>query len=505
LSTTLSYAITAEEFLRVEQQKDLLRLVTAGSVDDGKSTLLGRLLYDSQSVYEDQLQAVKRASRGDLELALLTDGLRAEREQGITIDVAYRYFSTAKRKFILADTPGHEQYTRNMATGASNADLAILLIDASRGIQLQSRRHAYIIGLLGIRHLVVVINKMDLVGYSESVFLNLRQALLDAVEQLEFESVRFFPVNANAGVNVVRRSPLTPWFDGPALLEYLENVDVAKTEHNKPFRLPVQLVQRTSEFRGYAGQIAAGQISVGDQLTVLPSLRSTRVKSLVGFDGELEQAFVPQSITITVEDELDISRGDLLVASEDLPFSVSSFMARMIWFSEQALSPKRRYLLKQTTQITTAEVVGESKIDILSLTPSPAETLNINDIGTVRVETARPIFFDSYQRNRATGGFILIDPASNDTVAAGIIDVPASDTAERPREGRGRIYNLRGQESLIKTVINCLTPDSNTVVVTVWNKKAVDLLSDAGFDVIVLDGPQELTGDHLHELVLEKK
>src|SRR6185437_4851170 len=295
LSTVASPSLTAEEFLHSEQQKDLLRLVTAGSVDDGKSTLLGRLLYDSQSVYADQLHAVRRSSRGDLELALLTDGLRAEREQGITIDVAYRYFSTAKRKFILADTPGHEQYTRNMATGASNADLAILLVDASRGIQPQSKRHAYIIGLLGIRHLVVLINKMDLVGYSEEIFRKLRRDLLAALGHLSFDAVEFIPVSANAGTNVVHRSSLTPWYVGRALLEYLESVDVSRNLQDKPFRFPVQLVQRTPDFRGYSGQIAAGRIAIGDSLTVLPSQRRTRVKSIVTFDGKKTEAFAPQS------------------------------------------------------------------------------------------------------------------------------------------------------------------------------------------------------------------
>ena len=493
MSATLSYAVTADEFLRSERQKDLLRLVTAGSVDDGKSTLLGRLLYDSQSVYEDQLHAVKRASRGDLELALLTDGLRAEREQGITIDVAYRYFSTAKRKFILADTPGHEQYTRNMATGASNADLAILLVDASRGIQPQSKRHAYIIGLLGIRRLVVVINKMDLTGYSEEVFLSLQQELLDAIQHLDFESVSFFPVSANAGTNVVHRSSLTPWFDGPSLLEFLENIEIVKSEHGKPFRLAVQLVQRTPEFRGYSGQIASGQISVGDRITVLPSLRSTRVKSIVSFDGELERVFAPQSITLTIEDELDISRGDLLVASDDSPFSSSRFSAQMIWFSEQALVPQRRYLLKHTTQTTNAEFTLESKLDIQSLTSVPAAALHTNDIGTVRVETARPIFFDSYRQNRSTGSFIVIDPGSNNTVAAGMIAAPISIGATATSViRRGRIFTLRGQEYLVRLVTNRANPEANFVLMSVWNRRAADLLTDAGFNVFVVEAPREV-------------
>jgi sulfate adenylyltransferase large subunit len=498
LSAASSYAVTAEELLGTEQRKDLLRLVTAGSVDDGKSTLLGRLLYDSQSIYEDQLNAVRRASRGDLELALLTDGLRAEREQGITIDVAYRYFSTAKRKFILADTPGHEQYTRNMATGASNADLAILLVDASRGVQPQSKRHAFIIGLVGIRHLVVLVNKMDLVGYSKEVFLNLRQELRSAIRQLEFESVQFFPVSANSGANVVHRSSLMPWFNEPALLESLENIDVTRTEHSKPFRLPIQLVQRTSAFRGYSGQIAAGRIAVGDAVTVLPSLRTTRIKSIVSFDGELKQAIVPQSVTITVEDELDISRGDVLAAADHPPISTRNFQAQMIWFSEQPLSTHRRYLLKHTTQTTAADIEVESRLDIHTLRSGPADTLHMNDIGTVHIETSRAIFFDPYRQSRTTGCFILIDPDTNNTVAAGMIvaSVHANVYPNRQKDAQGgQIFNLTGQQSLIRMVKDCLhkLAANNVVVLSQWHQGAVELLCNAGLHVLVLNAPKEVT------------
>jgi sulfate adenylyltransferase large subunit len=496
LSSALNPALTAKEFLQSEQEKDLLRLVTAGSVDDGKSTLLGRLLYDSQSIYEDQLHAVKRASRGDLELALLTDGLRAEREQGITIDVAYRYFNTAKRKFILADTPGHEQYTRNMATGASNADLAILLVDASRGIQPQSKRHAYILSLLGIRHLVILINKIDLVGYSERVFLTLREELAAILKRLEFESVNFLPVSAVFGTNVVHRSSLTPWFQGPALLEYLESVDVTRTERARPFRLPVQLVQRTASFRGYSGQIASGKIAVGDPITVLPSRRQTRVKSIVTFDGELAEAIPPQSVTLTVEDEVDISRGDILAAADDLPFSSRQFRAQMIWFSETQFAPTRRYLLKHTSQTTAAEVNVESKLNIQSFEAQSASTLRMNDIGTVTVEASRAVMFDLYRDNRRTGSFILMDPSSNNTVAAGMI-LASSGISEAGGTARpGLVVHTTKNDPAIAQLERFANggPEVDTVILSNWNTRAVDLLVNAGIHVVVLDESPRVSG-----------
>ncbi len=486
MSTVASPALTAEEFLYSEQKKDLLRLVTAGSVDDGKSTLLGRLLYDSQSIYEDQLHAVRRASRGDLELALLTDGLRAEREQGITIDVAYRYFSTAKRKFILADTPGHEQYTRNMATGASNADLAILLVDASRGVQPQSKRHAYIIGLLGIRHLVVLINKMDLVGYSETVFRDLSAQLLSAIQDFDFDTVEFFPVSAHSGINVVHRSPLTPWFDGPALLEYLESVDVRKTEDAKPFRLPVQLVQRTNDFRGYSGQIAAGRISAGDEITVLPSQRRTRVRSIVTYDGELESASAPQSITLTTTHEIDISRGDVLVSSSDPSQITHAFRSQLIWFSEQPLDSSKKYLLKHTAQTTRARIDVEAKLDIHFLRSDSARSLSMNDIGVVAVETDRPIIFDPYAHSRRTGSFILIDPDTNNTVAAGMVVEALHGAVGTPGRDAGLVVRIAPDDPALRLLREYAAQSAfDLVVVSNWNKRAVDLLTAAGIHVVV--------------------
>ena len=496
MSTVASPALTAEEFLYSERQKDLLRLVTAGSVDDGKSTLLGRLLYDSQSIYEDQLHAVKRASRGDLELALLTDGLRAEREQGITIDVAYRYFSTAKRKFILADTPGHEQYTRNMATGASNADLAILLVDAARGVQPQSKRHAYIIGLLGIRHLVVLINKMDLVDYSTGVFLNLREELSEAISDFAFDTVEFFPVSANSGVNVVHRSSLTPWFDGPALLEYLESVDVQRSEDLQPFRLPVQLVQRTTEFRGYSGQISAGSVSIGDEIVVLPSGLRTTVKSIVTYDGELASASAPQSITLTVTDELDISRGDILVSASEQPQIGTIFRSQMIWFSEQPLDSSRKYLLKHAAQSTRARLEVESKLDIHSLLTHSSHSLKMNDIGSLRVEADRPLVFDAYAQSRRIGSFILIDPDSNNTVAAGMITDAVQNFDSRSNVA-GVVVALAPEDPALN-VVERLASDENgkVVIVSNWNRKAIDLLTSAGIHVVVRHASSGAAVDH---------
>lgn len=497
MSTVASPALTAEQFVHSEQQKDLLRLVTAGSVDDGKSTLLGRLLYDSQSVYEDQLHAVRRASRGDLELALLTDGLRAEREQGITIDVAYRYFSTAKRKFILADTPGHEQYTRNMATGASNADLAILLVDANRGIQPQSKRHAYIIGLLGIRHLVVLINKMDLVEYSEVIFLNLRKQLLSTISDFAFDTVEFFPVSANSGINVVHRSPLTPWFDGTALLEYLESVDLQREEESKPFRMPVQLVQRTSQFRGYSGQIAAGTISVADEIVVLPSGRRTSVKSIVTYDGELAAANTPQSITLTVADEIDISRGDILVSASHPPQTAQTFRSQMIWFSEEPLNSSRKYLLKHAAHTIGARVEVESKLDIHSLLTHAAPSLSMNDIGIVTVEADRSLVFDSYAQSRRTGSFILIDPDNSNTVAAGMI-IDAVQISGGRLNASGLVVSIAANDPALELIERYAAGNrsGDVVIVSKWNRRAIDLLTSAGIHVLIKDETDRSANDH---------
>jgi sulfate adenylyltransferase subunit 1 len=418
-----------DQFLVSEQTKDLLRFSTAGSVDDGKSTLIGRLLYDSRNVYEDQIRAVTGiiAAPGKTQLpidfAQLTDGLRAEREQGITIDVAYRYFSTQRRKFIIADTPGHEQYTRNMATGASTADLAIILIDARKGILTQSRRHAYIASLLGIRHLVVAVNKMDLVDFSEDVYRQIEDDFTALVTQFGTTSLVTIPVSALDGDNVVEPSLRTPWYTGLTLLEHLEQVSVSTLDINKAFRLPIQRVIRPDHtYRGFAGQIAAGSIRKGDTIVVFPSRRTSRVASITTFDGDLDAASVPQSIALTLEEELDISRGDMIADPMRPPESANEFEATLVWFDESRLEDYRPYLLKHGTQTFNARISRViHRTNIQTLENEAVHTLGMNDIGVVELTTTRPIFFDSYTDNRTTGSFILIDPATNATTAAGMI------------------------------------------------------------------------------------
>ena len=384
----------------------LLRICTAGSVDDGKSTLIGRLLYDSRSVYEDQVHSVQKASKnrtaGPIDFSLFTDGLKAEREQGITIDVAYRYFATARRKFILADTPGHEQYTRNMATGASTADVAILLVDARHGVRAQSRRHAQIARLLGITDYVLAVNKMDLVEFDRTVF----DDIVDEFEKiLAGANLHPIPISALHGDNVITRSDHTPWFEGASLLEYLETVHVHRDDAAKPFRFPVQLVLRPDHaFRGYAGQIVSGRIRPGDAVSVWPSGRTSRVQRLVTWDGDLDEATAGMSITLTLEDETDVSRGDVFAVGA--PQVGPRFKADLVWMDERPLDPSRLYLLKHTTRTVTAEV---------------DHGLVLNQIGAVTVSTTRPLVFDSYADNRATGSFILIDPATNFTAGAGMI------------------------------------------------------------------------------------
>jgi sulfate adenylyltransferase subunit 1 len=396
----------------------LLRICTAGSVDDGKSTLIGRLLYDSRSVYEDQVHSVQKASKnrlaGPIDFSLFTDGLKAEREQGITIDVAYRYFATARRKFILADTPGHEQYTRNMATGASTADVAILLVDARNGVRAQSRRHAQIARLLGIGDYVLAVNKMDLVDFDRTVF----EDICDQFDRM-LPDARLHPIPMSAlhGDNVIAKSERTPWFDGAPLLEFLETVEVERTAHGKPFRFPVQLVLRPDhDFRGYAGQVVSGTIRPGDAVTVWPSGRSSRVKQIVTWDGEIAEARPPMSVALTLEDEIDVSRGDLLTSGGD-PHVGQRFRADVVWMDERPLDPARVYLLKQTTRTVTAEV---------------DHRLVLNQIASVTISTARPIIFDRYADNRGTGSFILIDAATNFTAGAGMIS-----EAVRDRSGGG--------------------------------------------------------------------
>ena len=420
-------AFDIETFLAQEQAKDLLRFTTAGSVDDGKSTLIGRLLYDSQNIYEDQLKAVTKASvnrsAGPIDFSLLTDGLRAEREQGITIDVAYRYFATARRKFIIADTPGHEQYTRNMATGASTADLAIILIDARNGVLAQSRRHAFIASLLGIPNFVIAVNKMDLAGYDESVFSAIETEFREFLDRLRAPHVYFLPISALEGDNVVVRSRNMAWFEGPSLLEYLEKVPVHDRAQAAAFRLPVQRVVRPDQtFRGYAGQIVSGTVRPGDSIVAFPSGQRSSVESIETFDGPLPEAIAPMSVTLTLADELDVSRGDMIASAARIPEVARQFDANAVWLSEQPLDPGKTYLLKHTTRTVAAEVKTlRHRVNITTLEQESASHLEMNAIGVLHIETSQPIYFDAYSQNRSTGSFILLDPATNGTVGAGMI------------------------------------------------------------------------------------
>jgi sulfate adenylyltransferase large subunit len=446
------------DWLAADAQTELLRLTTAGSVDDGKSTLIGRLLYDTKGVYEDQLASVRKATRNlttnGLDLSLLTDGLRAEREQGITIDVAYRYFSTPRRKFIIADTPGHEQYTRNMATGASTANLAIILIDARYGVLPQSRRHAFIASLLGIPHIVVAVNKMDLVDFREDVFTGIRDEFAAFARQLEIRDVKFIPLSALDGDNVVRRSRRTPWHRGPSLLEHLETVPIANDRNLVDMRFPVQYVIRPDlDFRGFAGQIASGVIHRGDPVTVLPSGRASRVKSIVTWDGELDEAFSPMSVTVCLEDEIDISRGDMLAPPDNLPHDGRRFEGHLVWMNEKPIEPHRPYLLKHTTQTVQARVREiRHRVAIHTLDPVSADRLHLNEIGLVSVETQRPLFFDPYRRNRATGSFILIDPITNETVGAGMIVAAGGAEPSTGRVTSAEREAARGHKAAVVTL-----------------------------------------------------
>ena len=447
---------SVSDYLAEERTKDLLRFSTAGSVDDGKSTLIGRLLYDTQSVYDDQVRSIEgkgTTAPGVLDLALLTDGLRAEREQGITIDVAYRYFSTARRKFIIADTPGHEQYTRNMATGASTASLAIVLVDARKGVLVQSRRHACIAALLGVRHLVVAINKMDLVGYDEATFRAIEtdfSAFFAEVQRqvsAQGAELYFVPVSALAGDNVVHASAAMPWYAGPPLLTLLESVPANEAASGADFRLAVQRVIRPHlDFRGFAGQIAAGSVRPGDEMMVLPSRRRSRVRSIVTFGGELAEAHAPQSVTLTLEDELDISRGDLLVSPASPAVLTKKLEATLVWMHEQPLELGRRYLLKHTSRTVQAQVVHlEHRLDVATLAHQPATTLELNEIGVAAIDVVQPLAVDSYSANRTTGSFVLIDPLSNATVAAGMIR-RAFDAASTALPAMGPVTSTERQQ-----------------------------------------------------------
>jgi bifunctional enzyme CysN/CysC len=417
---------------RPHTESDLLRLSTAGSVDDGKSTLIGRLLYETKSIFEDQLEAVERVSRargGDyVNLALLTDGLRAEREQGITIDVAYRYFSTPRRKFILADTPGHVQYTRNMVTGTSTADLTVVLVDARKGLTEQSRRHTFLASLLRVPHLVICINKMDLVDYAEAVYDDLREAFLPFLSRLELHDVTFIPLSALHGDNVVEQSSKMPWYKGPPLLHQLENVFIASDRNLIDVRFPVQWVIRPMtnghhDYRGYAGQVAGGVLKPGDEVMVLPSGLCTRIAGIDSYDGPLQEAVPPMSVTLRLEDELDVSRGDVICRPHNKPVVGQDLDAMLCWMSPRAMQPRGTYAIKHTTRSARVLIKDlQYRVNINTLhRDESATTLDLNEIGRVSLRSTTPLCFDEYRRNRTTGGFILMDEATNETVAAGII------------------------------------------------------------------------------------
>jgi bifunctional enzyme CysN/CysC len=422
-----------EAYLAKYSAKEMLRLVTVGSVDDGKSTLIGRLLHDTGMVYDDQLAAVRKASAiagEELDFSLLTDGLKAEREQGITIDVAYRYFSTSKRKFIIADTPGHVQYTRNMVTGASTADVALILIDARLGVLEQSRRHAFIASLLGIRHLAVCVNKMDLVGYDEGVFGRISAEFSAFANPLGFSDVTFFPVSALKGTNIVEPSDKTPWNKSGTVLGYLESVPISSDANLTDFRFPVQYVLRPNlDYRGFAGTVASGTVKPGDEVVVLPSGKNTRVKAIDTFDGQQESAASGDAVVIRITEEIDISRGDMLVHAATMPRVGRTFRAHFVWMSETPLDREKTYIVKHTTQSVRAQIDEiHWKKDLTTLTEEPADTLALNDVALVSVNCHRALYVDAYRRNRGTGAFIVIDSLTNNTVGVGMI---AEDTAAR--------------------------------------------------------------------------
>jgi bifunctional enzyme CysN/CysC len=499
-----------DAYLAQHEHKEMLRFLTCGSVDDGKSTLIGRLLYDSKMIYEDQLDKISNKGTGDEKvefdpavLANLTDGLDAEREQGITIDVAYRYFSTAKRKFIIADTPGHVQYTRNMATGASTADLAIILIDArhDHGVMEQTKRHSFIASLLGIRHVLVAVNKMDLVDYSEERFNEIQKDYRDFATRLKIPDLHFIPISALLGDNIVDRSTNMPWYDGHTLMNFLETVYIASDRNYEDFRFPVQYVLRPDlNFRGFAGTISSGIVRVGDEIMTLPSRKKSKVKEIVTFDGNLEEAAAPMSITLTLEDEIDSSRGDMIVRPGNLPKVEQKFDAMLVWMDESAMVPGKQYVFKQTTKSVPGTISTlRYKIDVNTMHSSPAPTLELNQIGRVNIALNQPIAFDRYRANKSTGAFIVIDRITNATVAAGMImdrhtsentgavwdDEPASETLTR------EISNVTSDERAARygqkpvTILFTGLPGSGKST-TAYGVERV--LFDAGRSATVLDG-----------------
>ncbi len=416
-------------YLDQHEKKDLLRFLTCGSVDDGKSTLIGRLLHDSKMIYEDQLAAITKDSKkvgttGEkVDLALLVDGLQSEREQGITIDVAYRYFSTDKRKFIIADTPGHEQYTRNMVTGASTCDLAILMVDARGGVKTQTRRHSFLVSLLGIKHVIVAVNKMDLMEYSETVYENIKRDYLEFSKQLDIPDIRFVPMSALDGDNVVNKSENMSWYSGDTLMTTLENIEIADDLNVSDFRFPVQYVNRPNlNFRGFAGTVVSGAIKKGDKVTTLPSGKQSTVKSIVNFEGEADLAYAPLTTTLTLEDEIDISRGDIIVKSDNLPLNSSSYKTHLVWMADDPMIPNKQYGFKFATKFVPGSISNlDHLIDVNTLEKTESVHLKLNEIAVGNIKLTQTVACDPYSKNRSTGAFIIIDRVTNGTVGAGMI------------------------------------------------------------------------------------
>jgi bifunctional enzyme CysN/CysC len=498
-----------EAYLAQHERKELLRLLTCGSVDDGKSTLIGRLLHDSKMVYEDQMAAVTRDSAkkgsagGEVDLSLLVDGLKAEREQGITIDVAYRYFSTARRKFIIADCPGHEQYTRNMATGASTCNLAIILIDARHGVMQQTRRHSFIVSLLGIRHVVVAINKMDLVDFSQERYEQIKKDYTDFVTKLEMTDLHFIPMSALKGDNVVDESENMPWYRGGTLMHHLETVHIAGDRNLIDFRLPVQYVNRPNlDYRGFCGTVASGVVRQGDEVVSLPSGRRSKVTRIVTYDGDLKEAFAPQSITITLADEIDASRGDMFVHPNNLPRVDRSFEAMVVWLNDKSLVPGTQYLIKHATKLTQGQCGAlRYRVDVNSLHRQEAAELKMNEVGRCKITLNTPIAFDPYRKNRNTGAFVFIDRLTNNTVGAGMIidrestlggfgadlwDVveAESKTAQTAGSVTTDERKKRSGHGAATILITGLTGTGKTAIAHALERR----LFDAGKTVYVLDG-----------------
>ncbi len=499
--------IDIQQFLDQDQKKDLLRILTAGSVDDGKSTLIGRLLFDSKKLYDDQLATLARDSKRvghageEIDYALLLDGLKAEREQGITIDVAYRYFSTNKRKFIIADTPGHEQYTRNMVTGASTANLAIILIDARKGVITQTKRHSFLISLLGIKHVVVAVNKMDLMDYSQEVFDQICKDYEDFSSPLDITDVHYFPISALKGENVVEKSDIMTWYNGRSVLQFLESVHISSDRNFDDMRFPVQYVNRPNiNFRGFAATVASGIVRKGQEVISLPSGQKSRIKEIITYNGELEEAFPPQSVTITLEDEIDASRGDMLVYPDNLPIIGQHIETMLVWMDEVPMDKEMQFFIKHANNMTRAFVhTIDYRVDVNTMERSEINQLQLNDIAKVQITTAKPLFFDSYKRNHITGSFILIDPITNNTSAVGMIIGKSKNASSISIITKGKLYQVNNAEeaeakykenkikgrTIIRLDADHLAKEFGEIPSEKTIAKLVEMLLGEGVDVVV--------------------